>query len=87
MLWCLVMPVTSFLIVPSIQGTIPAYLMAFASVVLVLASDEKGWFEFQRRRYLSIALLLIGIWLLLFCGSQLAHLFSNRQSFGDLLAH
>ena len=27
---------------------------------------------------------MIGIWLLLFCGSQLAHLFSNRQSFGDL---
>ena len=51
-----------------------------------LASDEKGWFEFQRRRYLSIALLLVGIWLLLFCGSQLAHLFSTRQlwrSFAD----
>jgi len=59
-LWCLVMPITSFLIVPSIQGTIPAYLMAFASLLLVLASDEKGWFELQRGRYLSIAVLLTG---------------------------
>ena len=83
-LWCTVMPVTSFLVIPSIQGTIPAYLMAFASAMLVLASGETGWFEFQRSRYLSTALLLAGIWLLLFCGSQLGHLISNRHGFGDL---
>jgi hypothetical protein len=83
-LWCLVMPITSFLIVPSIQGTIPAYLMAFASLALVLPSRENGWFESQRAHYLSTALLLAGIWLLLLCGSQLAHIISDRQSFGDL---
>jgi hypothetical protein len=78
------MPVTSFLVIPSMQGTIPAYLMAFASVVLVMASGETGWFEFQRSRYLSTALLVAGVWLLLFCGSQFGHLVSNRHGFGDL---
>jgi hypothetical protein len=83
-LWCLVMPITSLLIVPSIQGTIPAYLMAFASLALVLPSREDGWFESQRARYLSIALLLAGLWLLLFSASQLAHIISDRHTFGDL---
>ena len=83
-LWCLVMPITSLLIVPSIQGTIPAYLMAFASLALVLPSRENTWFESQRARYLSIALLLAGIWLFLLCGSQLAHIISDRNNFGDL---
>jgi hypothetical protein len=83
-LWCLVIPITSLLIVPSIQGTIPAYLMAFASLALVLPSREDGWFESQRARYLRIALLLAGIWLFLLCGSQLAHIISDRQNFGDL---
>ena len=83
-LWCTVMPVTSFLLIPSIQGTIPAYLMGFASAGLVMASGERGRFELQRNRYLSIAFLCAGIWLLLFCGSQLGHLVSNRLGFGDL---
>ena len=83
-LWCLVMPITSLLIVPSIQGTIPAYLMAFASLALVLPSRDNGWFESQRARYLSTALFLAGLWLLLLCGSQLAHIISDRHSFGDL---
>jgi hypothetical protein len=78
------MPITSLLIVPSIQGTIPAYLMAFASLALVLPSRENAWFESQRARYLSAALLVAGIWLLLFCGSQLAHIISDRHDFGDL---
>jgi len=34
--WALVLPVTSFLVFPSIQGTTPAYLMAFLSVPLIL---------------------------------------------------
>jgi hypothetical protein len=78
------MPVTSFLLIPSIQGTIPAYLLAFASAGLVLVSGETGHFELQRNRYLSIAFLCAGIWLILFCGSQFGHLVSNRVGFGDL---
>jgi hypothetical protein len=78
------MPVTSFLLIPRIQGTIPAYLLAFASAGLVLLSGETGHFELRRNRYLSIAFLCAGIWLILFCGSQFGHLVSNRVAFGDL---
>ena len=78
------MPLTSFLLIPSIQGTIPAYLMGFASLALVMASGERGRFELQRSHYLSIAFLCAGIWLLLFCGSQFGHLVSNRLGFGDM---
>ena len=83
-LWCTLMPVTSLLLVPSVQGTIPAYLMAFASLALVMASGETGRFAHQRGRYLIIALLCAGIWLLLLSGSQFGHLVSNRNGFGDL---
>src|SRR5699024_12013077 len=34
--WALVLPVTSVLIFPSIQGTTPAYMMAFLSIPLIL---------------------------------------------------
>ena len=50
-----------------------------------MASGETGSFEVQRNRYLSIAFLCAGIWLLLFCGSQFGHLVSNRHGFGDLV--
>jgi hypothetical protein len=43
------------------------------------------WRERLVRRYLSIAFLLIGVWVLLFCGGQLGHLLSNRHDFGDLM--
>jgi hypothetical protein len=84
-LWCTVMPLTSFLLVPAIQGTIPAYMLAFASVLfVVLSRSENGQTNIRRTRYVALALLIAGIWLLLVCGSQLAHLISNRHDFGDM---
>jgi hypothetical protein len=83
-IWCTLMPVTSFLVIPSVQGTIPAYLMAFASFPLVLTAGKMDGFEAQRSRYLGLLFLCAGIWLLLFCGSQLGHLLSDRHGFGDL---
>src|SRR5580700_1438334 len=83
-LWCTVMPVTSFLLIPSVQGTIPAYMLAFASAFFVLMSRNDGQSSAQRCRYLAVALVVAGIWLLLFCGSQLGHLLSNRHDFGEL---
>jgi hypothetical protein len=77
------MPVTSFLLIPSVQGTLPAYMLAFASAFFVMLSHEDGRSSIQRTRYLKIALLMAGIWLLLLCGSQLGHLVSNRHDFGD----
>jgi hypothetical protein len=83
-LWCTVMPVTSFLIVPSFQGTIPAYMLGFLSVLFVALSRDDGHADDRRTRYFMTALLVFGIWLLLLCGSQFGHLISNRRGFGDM---
>lgn len=54
--WALVLPVTSVLLFPSIQGTTPAYMMAFLSVPLALyAASVK-----ELKQYF-LAILLIGL--------------------------
>jgi hypothetical protein len=83
-LWCVLMPLTSFLVIPSAQGSIPAYVMAFASVFFVILSRSSGQPSIQRIRYFKVALVVAGIWLLLLCGSQLGHLVSDRHDFGDI---
>ena len=83
-LWCTTMPITSLLVIPAVQGSIPAYLLAFASAFFVLLSRSPGEPNGQRNRYLAVALVVAGIWLLLLCGSQLAHLLSNRHDFGAM---
>jgi hypothetical protein len=83
-LWCLLMPVTSLLMIPAIQGTIPAYFLAFISVLFVILGRNDGEANVQRIRYITIALVVGGIWLLLLSGSQLGHLFSDRRDFGDM---
>ena len=54
--WALVLPITSVLLLPSIQGTTPAYMMAFLSVPLVLYAASKK----KLKQYL-FAILLIGL--------------------------
>src|SRR5260370_8429004 len=83
-LWCLVMRVTSFLVIRSAQGTIPAYVLAFISVGFVIFGRDSGRPSLQRRRYISLAAAMGAIWLLLLCGSQLGHLVSDRHDFGDM---
>jgi hypothetical protein len=83
-IWCVLMPVTSFLLIPSAQGTIPAYVLGFASVFLVILSREDGRPSTQQTRYFKVAVLAGGIWLLLLCGSQVGHLVSDRHDFGDM---
>jgi hypothetical protein len=46
--WCVIMPLTTLLIVPSVQGTIPAYALAFVSVLLVVLSRNGGEPSIQR---------------------------------------
>jgi hypothetical protein len=84
-LWCLLMPITSFLLIPSAQGTIPAYLLGFASVLLVIFSRRGVLPAIERTGYFKIAFLMAGLWLLLLCGSQLEHLLSDRRDFGELV--
>jgi hypothetical protein len=78
------MPLTSFLIIPSAQGTIPAYVLAFISVFFVILSRNEGIGSSQRIHYFAVILAITGVWVLLLCGSQLGNIFSNRHDFGDL---
>jgi hypothetical protein len=83
-LWCVIMPLTTLLIIPSVQGTIPAYALAFVSVLLVILSHNRGEQSARRIQYITITVIVAGIWFLLLCGSQLGHLMSGRHDFGDM---
>jgi hypothetical protein len=65
--WALVMPVTSVLVVPSIQGTTAGYLMCFLSLPLVLAYGGAG-----RARYASIVVSALAVWTIVLFLTQLA---------------
>ena len=78
------MPLTSFMLIPSVQGTIPAYVLAFVSAGFVIVSHNGAEQNVQRTRYIMAALAVAGIWLLLLSGSQLGHLISDRHDFGDM---
>jgi hypothetical protein len=83
--WCTLMPLTSFLLIPSVQGTLPAYVLAFVSAFFVILSRDDRQPSIQRIRYFKVAIVVAGLWLLLLCGSQLGHLCSNRHDFGDMM--
>ncbi|MDR8392617.1 hypothetical protein NC796_15785 [Aliifodinibius sp. S!AR15-10] len=53
-IWALVLPVTSVLVFPSVQGTTPAYIMAFLSLPVILFSAQIR----EIRRYLFIVMLI-----------------------------
>ncbi|HLR33099.1 MAG TPA: hypothetical protein VK074_11450, partial [Fodinibius sp.] len=53
--WALVLPVTSVLIFPSVQGTTPAYMMAFLSIPLILLTARFR----EIKQYVYVALLIM----------------------------
>ncbi|WP_321792661.1 hypothetical protein [Caballeronia sp. J97] len=66
-IWAFAMPVTSFLVMPSIQGTTIGYLMCFLSVPLVLLFGGRA-----RKNWMHFVGAAIAVWLLMVCTSQLA---------------
>ncbi len=62
--WCTLMPLTSFLLIRSAQGTIPAYMLALISPLFVILSRDEGTSNGQKTRYFKIASLVAGIWVL-----------------------
>ncbi|SAK76000.1 hypothetical protein AWB82_04855 [Caballeronia glebae] len=66
-IWAFAMPVTSFLIMPSIQGTTIGYLMCFLSVPLVLLFGGRS-----RKSWMHFVIAALAVWLLMVCTSQLA---------------
>jgi hypothetical protein len=82
--WCVVMPVTSFVVIPAVPGTIPAYLLALASTGFVAARLMSGAIEGRVFGYFKILFSIVILWALLLAGSQLGHILNNRHDFGDV---
>src|ERR1700756_4472362 len=74
--WLTLMPVNSFVVIPEIQGTTPAYLLAFVSLLLVFVPGYSAATAEIRRAYIKAILCLSLLWLLNFCLSQMVNLAS-----------
>lgn len=74
--WALVLPVTSVLIFPSIQGTTPAYILAFLTVPLVLYAARMK----EIKQYLTVAFLIaVGYITLNACSQFLLSLYGEMD--------
>jgi hypothetical protein len=80
-LWCLLMPVTSLLVIPSIKGTTLAYIFAFLSPVFVLFKLKTEGLNQKNRQYVNLLVIVALIWLALLVGSQAGHLIDDRKDF------
>jgi hypothetical protein len=67
-IWAFAMPVTSVLIMPSVQGTTLGYLMCFLSLPVALACAGAS-----RSRYINILIIAASVWTIFFLTSQLAN--------------
>jgi len=79
--WCFVMPITGTLLIPSIQGTIPAYMLAFGSLLFVVARLRFGEVPVPVLRYFRAAGVIFLLWLFFLIASQLGLMVSDRTSF------
>jgi hypothetical protein len=80
-IWCLVMPITSFLLIPAIQGTTPAYVLAFLSLGLFWVRLKNDGLDTTNRKYVSFLFLAAFLWLVLLVGSQTGHIIDDRRDF------
>jgi hypothetical protein len=81
-IWCIVMPITGTVLIPVVQGTIPAYMMAFLSVILVFNRVQSGEMPAGVLRYVQTFIGVFLIWLLLMICSQIGLMISGRHDFG-----
>jgi len=72
--WLTLMPVNSFVVIPAVQGTTPAYLLAFVSLLLVFVPGYSAATSEIRRAYIKAILCLSLLWLLNLCLSQMVNL-------------
>ncbi len=77
--WAAVLPIMSVLLLPGIQGTTPAYLMAFGSVGLLPLIRRETAASYVRSFWPFLA-----AWLVLIVGSQAALFLSHVQAFPHL---
>ncbi|MDR5816095.1 hypothetical protein QCE62_21115 [Caballeronia sp. LZ033] len=65
--WALFIPISSVLVIPSIQGTVPGFLFSFLSPLVVMLAGAN-----LRARYITTLAMAFLLWLFFFSGSQLA---------------
>jgi len=82
--WCVVMPVTGTVLIPSVQGTIPAYMMAFCSLLFVFLRLQRGGVPPEVVNYAKTALVALLIWLFFFVTSQIGLMISHRHDFSEV---
>lgn len=75
-LWCSTLGILSFLVLPSVQGTVPAYLFAFAFVPICLAYLNDNDPD-RLAAYIRDWLILGAFWGFFFVTSQLGYFFSG----------
>jgi hypothetical protein len=80
-IWCVVMPVTGTVLIPSVQGTIPAYMMAFGSMIFVLLRLRHGQMPGAVASYFKALGAVVALWLFLMAASQLWLMLSGRTDF------
>jgi hypothetical protein len=73
-IWAFAMPVTSFLLVPSVQGTTIGYMMCFLSVPLVLLFGGRA-----RKSWVHFVGAAIVVWLLMLCTTQVADILAPYE--------
>jgi hypothetical protein len=83
-LWCLTMPVTSFLLIPVVQGTIIPYMLGLGSFVFVLLRIKNGEVPLPVLGYFKMFAILAGLWLLLLCGSQFGDMLNSHIDIGSM---
>lgn len=76
MVWCVVMPVTSFLIIPTVQGTIPAVIVAIPATLWVILTP-RAWVPL-----VTTSIYLLGTY---FISQVLLQMYGNVVA-GDLRA-
>jgi hypothetical protein len=74
--WLTLMPVNSFVVIPSIQGTTPAYLFAFCSLVLVFLPGYSTVTAEVRSGYIKAIACFVLLWTFNLCLSQMVNLAS-----------
>lgn len=71
-IWSFFIPITSFVLIPSVKGSLISYILAFISPLIIL---------FKRKNFFKKYIICFGefvyIWLAFFCLSQLGNLIYN----------
>lgn len=76
--WVLFIPITSYLVFSNIQGTLPSYLMAFFSILVVTFSKQ---YKLQLKRYYFDLVLFLYVFILLSLIAQLVNSIFDLPSF------